>query len=210
MQATAIVGMAVAYYPSRDRPDSTLVAWRHSLMDVEHEHALAAVHEIGRNGIPTQYRGQPFHISMVVRRAEELRRQGGQSREIIDRRRALEATTPATDDERVAIIARWWDKIGDERASRARIRAAGRRGDRQAKIEAARVLAQQLIERDEGSSPRLKAERPPREPDDERVMTTACGARAGAPTIERNGVRVCANCKSPVTEGCDWRGREAG
>jgi hypothetical protein len=198
-QAKAILGMAMAYFPVPALSPATEQAWGETLMSEAHEYALQAVKEIGRAGTP---RGAPFHISMVLNRAQELRREANQGRFDYDGgREALEAIVPASEEEKRAILARYWDTVGQDRRNRAMLVHSVRNGDADARIDAARDYAARRIE-ESAVSYAEGAETPPRAVDPPGVLRTACGAQAGEQGIQVDGVWCCPRCRSPLTVGC--------
>lgn len=197
-----MLGVVIAVFPVPEVPPSTQRAWMGLLMDADHASCLKAAKELGREGTPG---GRPFQIGMLLTRAEEIWRDEyaltAQTHAEPDRA-ALVDVVPATEEEKRAILGRYWDEVGTDRASRARLQHAARTGDTDARIDAARDLAAQQIE-DGPVTAQERSARPPSVSDPAAVTTTACGAPAGSETVLRaDGVRVCPNCGSPVLEGC--------
>lgn len=202
VQAKAIMALATAYFPVPALSPSTETAWAETLLALDHAAALKAVRELGKHGMPY---GRPFHVSELVARTEAVQREADQVRIDYAGRDALEAIVPASEDEKRAILAAYWERVGVDREVVARVKHAARSGDVDGRIEAARVLARRRIE---GSATAAEgAETPPREADPVQVLRTACGAEAGTQAVQsRDGTWVCPRCGSPVKDGCERRG----
>ena len=102
-------------------------------------------------------------------------------------------------DEAAAIIQRYFESVGDP--AEARLKRAGASGDKEAKIEAGRLLAQKQI----AAAP-TRPEEMTLEVRPERTVNpvTACGVRWGTPMVKEPGTNryVCPNCGRDEKEGC--------
>lgn len=198
-QAKAVLGICLALFPVPEVPPSTQRAWAALLLDADHESCLAAAKELGRSGTP---RGVPFHISMVLERAEVLWREQYRLQQHEVTEQDAEIMLHTDDAERARILRRYWDNVGHERRAHAELVDAVGRHDPDARIDAARDRAAQLIEQGP-ASPAERAERPSRHNDPPAVLRTACGAPAGTYGVPGpGGVLVCPQCRSPISEGC--------
>lgn len=191
--ALRVIAMLTAYF-RQDLSDETAALWSNELLRYDVRDGIEAAKLLGahRKFMPS--------LAEFVEGIRECVRDRDATRPAL-----VETFNAMAPEEVKAALRPYWDKVGADREASARVREAADRGDTEAKIAAAREVARRKIE---GTTVVTEGrERPAAVPEDERVTTTACGARAGTQLVldvDRK-TWVCPNCGSPVTEGCDWR-----
>lgn len=192
-EAVRVVTMLAGYW-GKEVPDEMVLLWSNELVRYDNRDAIEAAQLLGahRRFMPS--------LAEFVEGVREVMRDRDMATPAL-----VESFIAMAPDEVKAALRPYWDKVGADREASARVREAADRGDTEAKIAAAREVARRKIE---GTTVVTEGrERPAAVPEDERVTTTACGARAGTQLVldvDRK-TWVCPNCGSPVTEGCDWR-----
>jgi hypothetical protein len=198
LQAAEAVGKLQAAYPQVDFTGETGGVYAEVLMAYEEPDAAA--------GIQSLIISETWpSVAALVQHIGEAR----ESRQYDERYPALPSPEAfqelAPNDETRAALRRYFEKVGVQEESRARMQHVVASGDKDARIEAGRLVAQAQILAEAGEGEGMdgieRSSRPSGAPSPF-PSVSACGAEWGTRAVLIGGVKCCPVCRSPVSEGC--------